>query len=306
MTKAHAIDESPQAAATPAAQPDAVETPSGKGAGDENFPVGSLLIARKHRPHVAAFYAFSRAIDDIADNPDLTPEDKVARLDRMDKALLGEDGDPALAIAQRCRESLEHCGITVQHCRDLITAFKGDATKLRYKDWNDLIKGYCRYSASPVGRYLLDLHGEDTAGYVNSDALCDALQVLNHLQDCQDDYRSLDRVYLPGDWLDAAGARIEDLDDASASPGLRKVFDQCLDGVDGLLETARALPGRLRSRRLAMESAAIVRIAEDLSAALRRRDPIAERVELSKPRFLWCLLRGVIDVWFGRARRNAA
>jgi squalene synthase HpnC len=302
MTKAHAIDESPQADAPPAA----VEMPSGKGAGDENFPVGSLLIARKHRPHVAAFYAFARAIDDIADNPDLAPDEKIARLDRMDKALLGEDGDPALATAQRCRESLEACGITVQHCHDLVTAFKGDATKLRYADWDDLIKGYCRYSASPVGRYLLDLHGEDKAGYVNSDALCDALQVLNHLQDCQDDYRTLDRVYLPGDWMTDAGARIEDLDGTAASPGLRKVFDQCLDGVDGLLQTARALPGRLRSRRLAMESAAIVRIAEDLAAALRRRDPIAERVELSKLRFLWCLLRGIIDVWFGRARRNAA
>jgi squalene synthase HpnC len=302
MTKAHAINESPQAAAQPAA----VETPSGKGAGDENFPVGSWLIARRHRPDVAAFYAFARAIDDIADNPALAPADKVARLDRMDKALLGEDADPALATALRCRESLERCGITVQHCRDLITAFKGDATKLRYDDWDDLIKGYCRYSASPVGRYLLDLHGEDKAGYVNSDALCDALQVLNHLQDCQDDYRALDRVYLPGDWMDAAGATVRDLDADAASPGLRQVFDHCLDGVDDLLETARALPGRLRSRRLAMESAAIVRIAEDLAAALRRRDPIAERVELSKPRFLWCLIRGVLDVWLGRARRNAA
>jgi squalene synthase HpnC len=302
MTKAHAIDESPQATA----EPPAVETPSGKGAGDENFPVGSLLIAKKHRPHVAAFYAFARTIDDIADNPDLSPEEKVARLDRMDKALLGDDGDPALATAHRCRESLAACGITVQHCRDLITAFKGDATKLRYADWDDLIKGYCRYSASPVGRYLLDLHGEDTAGYVNSDALCDALQVLNHLQDCQDDYRKLDRVYLPGDWMAAAGAKIEDLNGTAASPGLRKVFDQCLDGVDALLETARGLPGRLRSRRLAMESAAIVRIAEDLADALRRRDPVAERVELSKPRFLWCLMRGVVDVWLGRARRNAA
>jgi len=304
MTRAHAIDNPPRQADDP--RPGPVETPSGKGAADENFPVGSLLIAKKLRPHVAAFYAFARAIDDIADNPGLASEEKLARLDRMDKALTREDDDPALTSAHRCRESLDQCGITVQHCHDLITAFKGDATKLRYTDWDELIAGYCRYSASPVGRYLLDLHGEDPAGYVNSDALCDALQVLNHLQDCQDDYRTLDRVYLPGDWLTAAGARIEDLDAAAASPGLRKVFDQCLDGVDELLKVARALPGRLRSRRLAMEAATIVRIAEDLAAALRRRDPVAERVELSKPRFVWCLLRGAFDVWFGRARRNAA
>ncbi|MDH3235277.1 MAG: squalene synthase HpnC [Alphaproteobacteria bacterium] len=304
MTRAQAVEETPHQ--TPAHLAPAVEAPSGKGAGDENFPVGSWLIAKKLRPHVAAFYAFARAIDDIADNAALAPAEKVARLDRMDQALLGKDDDSALATAHACRKSLEACGITVQHCRDLITAFKGDATKLRYQDWDDLIAGYCRYSASPVGRYLLDLHGEDKAGYVNSDALCDALQVLNHLQDCQDDYRTLDRVYLPGDWMTAAGARIEDLDGPAATSGLRTVFDQCLDGVDELLTVARALPGRLRSRRLAMESAAIVRIAEDLAAALRRRDPVAERVELSKPRFIWCLLRGVFDTWVGRARRNAA
>jgi squalene synthase HpnC len=305
MTRAQAIENAPQAEAEKKCPPP-VETPSGKGAGDENFPVGSWLIAPKLRGHVAAFYAFARAIDDIADNPALAPGEKLARLDRMDKALIGEDDDPTLATAHACRASLDQCGVTVQHCRDLITAFKGDTTKLRYNDWDDLIAGYCRYSASPVGRYLLDLHGEDMAGYVNSDALCDALQVLNHLQDCKDDYQTLDRVYLPGDWLAAAGTRVEALDAAAASPGLRAVFDQCLDGIDNLLETARALPNRLHSRRLAMESAAIVRIAERLATALRRRDPVAERVELSKPQFLWCILRGVFDVWFGRARRNAA
>ena len=82
------------------------ETPSGKGAGDENFPVGSMLLPRRLRPHVAVFYAYARAIDDIADNPDLAPEDKVRRLDGFDKALLGETDDPAYAKAQRIRESL--------------------------------------------------------------------------------------------------------------------------------------------------------------------------------------------------------
>jgi len=306
MPKASVINEQAQASGAVATGGDFVETPSGKGSGDENFPVGSLLLARRLRPHVARFYVFARAIDDIADNPDLQPDDKVERLERMDKALLGEDDDPALAAAHACRISLDQCGITVQHGRDLITAFKGDAIKLRYKDWDDLIAGYCRYSASPVGRYLLDLHGEDKSGYANSDALCDALQVLNHLQDCKDDKSELNRIYLPGDWVNAANVTVTDIEAAAASPGLRMVFDQCLDGVEALLVTARALPARLRSRRLAMESAAIIRIAERLTILLRHNDPIAERVELSKPQYIWCLFRGILDVWFGRARRNAA
>ena len=298
MAKASTIETSPAGADA------GVETPSGKGAGDENFPVGSFLLPRRLRPHVARFYAFARAIDDIADNPELKPKDKIARLERMDRALIGEDDDPALATAHRIRASLKECGVTPQHCRDLIVAFKRDATKLRYADWDELIQGYCRYSASPVGRYLLDLHGEAPEGYPNSDALCDALQVINHLQDCRDDYRALNRVYLPGDWMEAAGARVKDLDGAAETTGLRAVFEQCLDGTEALLATARALPGRLKSRSLAMESAAIVRIAERLAAKLRRQDPIATRVELSKLQFVWCILAGVWDAWFGRARRR--
>ena len=181
----------------------------------------------------------------------------------------------------------------MQHCRDLISAFQQDATKLRYRDWPDLLD-YCYRSAAPVGRYLLDLHGEDRAGFPASDALCNALQVLNHLQDCQADYRELDRVYLPQDWMAAAGVTVEALDAPAASPGLRRVLDHCLDGCDELLALARTLPGQLRNRRLAMESAAIVNIALRLTRHLRRRDPLAERVALSKAEYVWCCVRGTV------------
>ncbi len=275
------------------------ETPSGKGAGDENFPVGSFLLPARLRPHVATFYAFARAIDDIADNPGLAPEDKVARLDGFDRALLGESDDPAYAKARNIRESCALTGVPIDHCRDLIVAFKRDASKLRYDDWDDLMD-YCRYSASPVGRYLLDLHGELRDGYPASDALCNLLQVINHLQDCKDDYRSLDRVYLPGDWMTAAGVTVADLEAPAASPGLRRVIDQCLDGVEELMATARRLPPHLTSRRLAMESAAIMRLAEKLTTMLRARDPVAGRVELSKPGSLLYALSGVCRYWLGR------
>jgi squalene synthase HpnC len=280
----------------------AVETPSGKGAGDENFPVGSWLLPARLRPHVAAFYRFARAIDDIADSPALTPDDKIARLGRFAEAITGaETHDPALETAHRLRASLAETGVTPRHCLDLITAFKQDATKLRYDDWADLM-GYCENSANPVGRYLLDLHGEDAAGYRWSDALCSTLQVLNHLQDCQDDYRTLDRVYLPGDWLAAEGLGVEALDAARCAPGLRKVLDRCLDGVDGLMADARELPGRLRNARLAMESAVIVRLAGRLTVHLRHGDPVAGRVALGRLDFVLCGLGGVGGVLLSRAR----
>lgn len=270
----------------------AIETPSGKGAGDENFPVGSRLLPPALRPHVATFYRFARAIDDIADNPDLAPEDKIARLSRFADALTGpDDADPALETARRMRRSLAETGIAPRHCLDLIAAFKQDAVKLRYADWAELM-GYCALSANPVGRYLLDLHGEDPAGYPASDALCSALQVLNHLQDCGEDYERLDRVYLPLDWLEAEGTGVEALESPRVEPPLRRVLDRCLDGVDALLDDARRLPVRLANARLAMESRVILYLAERLSARLRKGDPLAERVALSRLDFLGCGLAG--------------
>lgn len=271
-----------------------LETPSGKGAGDENFPVGSLLLPAGLRPHVRAFYAFVRAADDIADNPDLAPGDKLARLDRFAAALTGTDEDAsALPKAVALRASLDETGVTPRHALHLLSAFKQDATKLRYADWQDLL-GYCALSASPVGRFLLDLHGEPPESYRFSDPLCDALQALNHLQDCQADYRRLNRVYLPLDGFAAAGIGVEELDRSAASPGLRQVLERALDGVDDLLLRAAGLPGALRSRRLAMESAVILEIARRLAHELRRRDPLASRVELSRPAFLGCALRGML------------
>ena len=277
-----------------------IETPSGKGAGDENFPVGSFLLPARLRPHVACFYRFARAIDDIADNPALAPDDKIRRLERMEEALLDPaDQTPGFETSHRVRDSLKACGVTPQHCQDLVAAFKQDAVKLRYRSWQDLLD-YCALSASPVGRYLLDLHGEAHSGYPASDALCSALQVLNHLQDCQDDYRNLDRVYLPEPWLAEQGHGVEVLDGSASPPGLRLVLDRCLDGVDNLMGLAETLPGQLRSPRLAMESAIIVRLARRLSALLRVGDPLARRVALSKLDFVRAGLGGVAAVQLGR------
>ena len=274
-----------------------VETPSGKDVAYENFPVGSWLLPASLRPHVAVFYGFARAADDIADNPELDPGEKIARLDGFENALLGQGGDGAgFAKALAMRESLSHTGVTLDHCVNLLAAFKQDATKPRYRDWDDLM-GYCMLSAASVGRYLLDLHGGSRDGYGPSDKLCIALQIINHLQDCQDDYRSLDRVYLPLDWMGDAGASVEDLDSPAATAALRTVFDRTIVATQALLVGARVLPGGLASRRLAMESAAILKIAERLIGLLGRRDPLAERIVLSKPGYLWCCLRGALSVW---------
>jgi len=273
---------------------ESVETPSGKWRGAENFPVGSFLIRRDLRPHVHAFYRFARNADDIADNPALSADDKVRRLDRMAAILDGEPGHDSPAAAAM-RQSLLDTRISAQHCHDVLQAFRLDATKLRYRDWDDLM-GYCRYSASPVGRQLLDLHGESRDPWPASDALCSALQVLNHLQDCADDYRRLGRVYLPMSELAAEGIGVEALMGSASCPGLRRVMDGVLDRTGVLVETARRLPGQVSSSGLRRESAVIVGLAVRLLRRLRRGDPLAGRVKLRTSDFVAAAVMGVVGL----------
>ncbi len=261
-------------------EPRSVEAWSGKDRGDENFPVGSVLIRRALRPHVHAFYAFARNADDIADSPDLAAEDKVARLDVMENVLLGrsEAGAPS---ALRLRASLAETGVTPRHACDLLIAFRQDATKRRYASWAELYD-YCRVSAMPVGRHVLDLHGEDAATHAPSDALCASLQVLNHLQDGATDLKTLDRCYLPQDLLARHSGAVRDLRGTKASPGLRAVFDALLDEVETLNRAAADLPRRTRDRRLRVETAVIAALARRLAGRLRQGDPVANRVALTK------------------------
>lgn len=257
-----------------------VESWSGKDRGDENFPVGSALIRPALRRHVHAFYAFARNADDIADSPMLDAEDKVARLDWMEAVLLGREleGSPS---GTALRASLTETGVTPVHAQELLIAFRQDATKRRYASWDELLD-YCRYSAMPVGRHVLDLHGEDRTTWAASDPLCAALQVLNHLQDGSKDLAALDRSYLPQDMLTEAGAEVGDIALAAETPGLRLVFSQLLDRCDALNDEAEHLPRLTRDRRLRLEVAVIVGLSKRLARRLRRGDPVAGRVKLQK------------------------
>ena len=203
---------------------DAAQHRSGKGSGDENFPVASWLVAPQHRRPILAFYEFVRIADDIADHATLPEQDKLAHLDRLEASLLGRDDHNAAGIALRA--ALAERSLSPQHAQDLLKAFRQDVTKHRYADWDELID-YCRYSAMPVGRFVLDVHGESRSTWAASDNVCAVLQIINHLQDCVKDHRALDRVYIPLDALKAAGTSVEALDAPRATPQLLA----CLHGL---------------------------------------------------------------------------
>ncbi len=279
----------------------ASELQSGKGHRDENFPVASVLIAPKHRPAILAFYRFARAADDIADHPTATPEEKLRLLEEFRSSLAGESDAAELAVA--LREVQKRCGISAQHGLDLLEAFRRDVTVLRYRDWAALMD-YCRYSAMPVGRFVLDVHGESQDCWPANDALCAALQVINHLQDCKKDHANLDRVYLPMDAMWAEGIGPEALMAKEASPALERVIKSLTRRTRTLLEQSRPFAGQISDARLALEVTVIQRLAEDLTEKLLRRDPLSERVHHSKLELLPLLMSATLRFFAERGRRK--
>jgi squalene synthase HpnC len=254
---------------------DAASLSTGKGHKDENFPVASFILKPEHRAPVMAFYRFARVADDVADHATISSDEKLALLEAMRATLAGEsDVNPeALAL----RRVLDEWKLTPAHGLDLLKAFTQDTVKTRYGDWGELMD-YCRYSASPVGRFVLDVHGESRALWPANDALCNALQVINHLQDCAKDYANLDRVYLPEDQLAAAGATIEALAASKASPELKAVIGGLARQTSELLDRSRPFAAGIKDGRLAYEVALIQRLAEHLTGWLEVRDPLSERV----------------------------
>ncbi|MGE5505342.1 MAG: squalene synthase HpnC [Actinomycetota bacterium] len=272
----------------------AMAAPS-KTANQENFPVASVLLPAHLRGTVMAYYHCARHADDIADSPTLSPEEKIARLDAIDAALLdGADAGPDVGNALAYRQAVGADPQLLKHASELLQAFRRDAVTDHCRDWGDLMT-YCRFSAAPVGRFLLDLHGEDRSTWPAGDALCAALQVLNHLQDCGKDWKALARVYIPRDWLFGAGLSNQVLGGGRTPPELRRVLDMTLDATDGLIELARPLPGQIKSRHLRMEVAVILRVADRLSELLRAGDPLATSIKLGPLDYLAAFAGGMIS-----------
>jgi squalene synthase HpnC len=259
---------------------------------DENFPVASLLIAPKHRAAILAYYRFARGADDVVDSASLAPDAKLEGLDRFEETLLGRSD--AVAAALPLRAILASKRLSPRHALDLLHAFRMDAVKNRYANWDELMQ-YCAYSAAPVGRFVLDVHGESEATWPASDALCSALQVINHVQDCAADYRNLDRVYLPLDELAAQGIGPEALRAPKASPSLRACLKGLVDKTALLIEEGAHLPAQVRDFRLCLETAVIAKLAATLNQRLHERDPLSEPVHLTKPGFLICSLAGMFS-----------
>jgi squalene synthase HpnC len=279
----------------------ASELRSGKTHRDENFPVASWIIHPRHRALILAFYNFVRTADDIADHATLGERDKLAYLDLLEAELLG--GGDSQPEAVNLRRALAERAMAPRHALDVLIAFRMDVTKLRYETWDEVIH-YCRYSAMPVGRFMLDVHGESTSTWAASDALCAGLQINNHLQDCGKDYRNLNRVYLPRDALAAAGASVEALGGTRASAPLLQCLHSLAARTELLLDQSRPLSAEVKDVRLGLEISVIQSFADKIVRLLKVRDPLSQTVHLGAAELLLHSVGGIAGEMIRRAMRR--
>jgi squalene synthase HpnC len=211
----------------------------------ENFPVASLLLPAPLREPVEIIYRFARSADDIADEGDDRPQMRLEKLNDYRAQLAA----PSTPLFRDVEKIIREHGLPVQLFADLLDAFTQDVTRKRYDDFPQLME-YCRRSANPVGRLLLHLFKRTSDLELRqSDAVCTALQLINHWQDVDVDYVKDNRVYLPQDEMARFGVTERHLREKICDPAWQALMRFQVERARNLiLEGAplgRALPGRV-------------------------------------------------------------
>jgi phytoene synthase len=260
----------------------------------ENFPVASILLPRPLREPVAAIYAFARSADDFADEGDRTPAARLALLDGYQRQLdaIAEGAPSEDPLFRRLADVIKVHRLPLRPFRDLLDAFSQDVVQTRYADFRELMD-YCRRSANPVGRLLLHLFRANSQKNLEySDAICSALQLINHWQDVGvDAAKPVPRIYLPMEDLVYYGIPEADILRRTATADFRSLMRFQVDRARKLMKEGEPL-GWLLGGRIGLEIRTIVagglRILEKIEAVdydVYRRRPVMEGLDW--PRTLW-------------------
>jgi squalene synthase HpnC len=252
----------------------------------ENFPVASILLPRRLVPAVEAIYAFARSADDLADEGDAAPSERLAALAAYEAALdaIAAGTPPADPMFARLAGVLAHYRLPQQPLRDLLSAFKQDVVTTRYADFARL-RDYCRRSADPVGRLMLGLYGVTDADSLRaSDAICTSLQLINFWQDVAIDIAK-GRIYLPLEDLARFGVPEDAIERGRADANWRALMRFEVERARALMlegaPLATRLPGRI-GWELRMVVQGGLRILEGIERAdydVFRRRPRIRRLD---------------------------
>lgn len=272
----------------------------------ENFPVGSILLPRRMRRAVHAIYHFARYADDIADEGDAQPAERLAALqalrDELGRIEAGQA--PQTALMQRLAAVIAEYRLPLAPFYDLLSAFSQDVEKTRYQNFAELVD-YCRRSANPVGRLMLHLYGEhDPKSVAMSDGICTALQLINFWQDVAVDW-SKGRVYIPQD--DLARFRISEAQIAARDAGgvWPMLMDKEVKRALAMLEAGSPLGLKLKGR-LGLELRLIILGGERILKKIHdaRGDVLTQRPVLVWKDWLYMVWKA-LTVPYATKRRRA-
>ena len=261
----------------------------------ENFPVVSFVIPKNLRKHVAIIYWFARTADDYADEGNFSKGERLEKLNnfefRLKQLLNGKaESDYEFALANTIIEKK----LTTENFYNLIKAFKQDVIKKRYENFDEVID-YCKHSANPVGRLILELYDiqkEEAIKYSNN--ICTALQLTNFLQDVSIDYKK-GRIYLPQDEMDMLQITEKLFEDKENNHKLKQLVKHYIDRIQYLFDEGKKLYPFL-SGRLKVEIKWTVAGGEEILNRIRKNDynVLNNRPELSKTRMASLFLKSIM------------
>ena len=279
---------------------DVIKLLSGKTFTDENFPVSSFVIKKNIQKYIRAFYFFARTADDIADHSTLISQEKVKILTYFDNILKVEKKTSITAL-NNIINFFPEISFAKKYSRNLLKAFLMDAKGKKYKNWDDLVF-YCKYSANPVGRFVIDLiyqkknlqrkNFEEI--YFASDCLCTSLQIINHLQDCRKDFLQLERVYIPDFFFKkhSLNKKIFNLEESNVN--FSNLVNEIVEKVEIMLIKSNKGLKMIEPWSLRKETLIILNIAKRLCYLLRINDVLRKNVKLSRIDLIFCFIKGII------------
>ena len=268
---------------------------SGKSHSDENFPVASFLMTKKIRSIVRVFYFFARMADDIADHQKLSSNQKKKILLFFDNAI-SKSKKTNNKVLDKMIARFKELPSGKKYSRNLLKAFMMDASNKKYKNWNDLLY-YCKFSANPVGRFVIDAVNERKnieKIYEASDSLCTALQIINHIQDCKKDFRQLNRVYIPDSFFKKYSLDKKTLRKSKSIENFERLKIEIVDNVLVSLRKTKLGLREIQSWRLRKETLIILNIAKRLCNLLKINDPLEKQIKLSRIDFIFCFFKGIM------------
>lgn len=266
-----------------------------KNKNQENFPVGMMIFGKDKRQIVSDYYKFARYADDIADNPDIKPQNKVNKLYQLEDIFLKNKDykGQKLKFAVKLREEFNKFQLSTSLATDLLIAFRKDSMGFEYQTWGQLVD-YCKYSAAPVGRFMLAIHNENPSTYLPATSLCVALQIVNHIQDIKYDNQVLKRVYLPAEMMKKYNVTADDLLKEKSSLGLRKLIEKIMNQTKGLIKEGSILPSIIRSKNLRTEVCIILSLTNIMIKKILKGDVLAKNIKLSKWDWLKAVISGIV------------